>query len=100
MLTKDPSKVKSVIEESPITQKCKSQEIVHTLRKLRFDIYIIAESLPESLDFVGGEGGGGVPCREGMESLLQDPRAFLPILGRYMCVEESLDMVYKLKSLF
>ena len=59
MLTKDPPKVKSVIEESPITQKCKSQEIVHTLRKLRFDIYIIVESLPESLDFVGGEGGGG-----------------------------------------
>ena len=38
---KDPSNVKSMIEEFPITQKCKSQEIAHTLRKRRSSTYIV-----------------------------------------------------------
>ena len=38
---KDPSNIKSMIEEFPITQKCKSQEIAHTLRKRRSSAYIV-----------------------------------------------------------
>ena len=38
---KDLPNVKLVIEESPITRKCKSLEISHTLEKMRLGAYIV-----------------------------------------------------------
>ena len=66
MPAKDPSKVKSVIEESPITQKCKSLEISRTSRKLKFDVYIVVESWAESLNF------GRFPSRKDIELLQRE----------------------------
>lgn len=40
---KDTSKVKLVIEESPITQKSESQEILRTLKERRLGAYIAAQ---------------------------------------------------------
>ena len=41
VLAKNPSKVKSMIEECPRTQECESLEISRTLKKKRFDVYIV-----------------------------------------------------------
>ena len=41
VLAKNPSKVKSMIEECPWAQECESLEISRTLKKKRFDVYIV-----------------------------------------------------------